>query len=104
VQHGEVSQQLQQFLEQEGHEKESSLVITTLCLKTELQALVGVLLHHPQRCWVPWSASRGARGASGKMFWCLRQANGEFSALIRSALPGPREAVETPSLEVFRTQ
>lgn len=50
-------------------------VTTTLCLKTDLQALVGHLLHHPQTWWIPWSASRGARGASEKLFWCLTQAN-----------------------------
>lgn len=67
-------------------------VTTTLCLKTELQATVGALLHHPQTCWIPQSASKGARGASEKLLWYLRQAKGELSALPRAALPGAQRS------------
>lgn len=70
-------------------------------LRTSLQALVDVLLEHPQACWIPWSAGRGA---SEKPFWNLRQTKGEFSTLPCSAFPGAREVGEAPPLEIFRTQ
>lgn len=70
-------------------------------LRTSLQALVDVLLEHPQACWIPWSAGRGA---SEKPFWYLRQTKGEFSTLPCSAFPGAREVGEAPPLEIFRTQ
>lgn len=75
-----------------------------LCPKTQLQTPVVVLLQHLQTCWIPWSASRGVRDAFQKQFWCLRQAKVNLQPFPTLLLQGPREAVETSCLEIFRTQ